>query len=467
MKNNTKAILSKQNLQYLKEQFSGQLITPESNIYHDARKVWNGMIDRYPALIARCLGKSDVINAINFARDHDLPIAVRGGGHNVSGSAVNDNGLVIDLTNMNEVFVDKQNKTVRAMAGATLGDIDRETQKDGLVTPLGIVSKTGIAGLTLNGGIGHLRRKYGLSCDNIKSVEIVTSKGEFLFVDEKNNSDLYWAIRGGGGNFGVVLSFEYQLYDLESDIYGIFSWYPEDRITDGIHRFEEFTKTASDDISLVAFTAFIPKTDDFPRDQWSKPAFVILGCHSGELSKAPNDLKSLVEYAEPVINMSGPMPYNNLQTLLDEEYPDGRRYYWKSVFIDEIDDEIIDLIIKSGDDSPSELSTIDIWHLGGVIKKIQPGETAFRHRDKPYMLTYEANWNDPDDDEKNVEWVRQNISKARNLLITSGGYGNFPGFNEDTSLTVFGDNYEKLLQIKQKYDPENIFHYNLKIPPEA
>ncbi|HKJ45353.1 MAG TPA: FAD-binding oxidoreductase [Balneolales bacterium] len=466
MKNNAQNILSVQNLQVLKEQFNGRLVMPGDESYDQSRMIWNGMIDRHPALIARCLGKSDVINAINFAREYDLPISVRGGGHNVSGSAIIDNGLVIDLSDMNEVFVDTQKKMVKAMAGATLGDIDRETSKYDLVTPLGIVSETGIAGLTLNGGLGHLRRKYGLSSDNVTSIEIVTGKGEFLFVDLKNHPDLFWAIRGGGGNFGVVLSFEYQLYDIGPDVYAVFAWYPEEFIADGLQLFKQFTKSASNDISMLAFTAFVPETDDFPRKYWSKPALVLYGCHCGDLSHAENDVKTLVKFADPIVDMSGKMPYAKLQTLLDEEYPDGHRYYWKSVYVDELNEEIINLIDHSTHSCPSKLSTIDIWHLGGAIKSLKPDDTAFWHRDKRFMLNYEANWENPADDEQNISWVRENIHKARNMLVTSGGYGNFPGFNEDNSQTVFGDNYERLLQVKQKYDPENLFRFNLKIPPE-
>ena len=467
MKNNVGNILTSRKIHALKEHFNGQLITPESEDYDQSRTIWNGMIDRRPALIVRCFGKPDVIRAIKFARENELPVSIRGGGHNVSGSAIAENGLVIDLSDMNEVFVDTQRNIVRTMAGATLGDIDRETSKYGLATPLGVVSKTGIAGLTLNGGLGHLRRKYGLSCDNIRSVEMITGNGEFLFIDQNHHPDLFWAIRGGGGNFGVVISFEYQLYDIGSDVYGIFAWYPGKHIPYGWKLFEKFTKKADNDISLLAFTAFVPKTDDFPRSQWSEPALVLFGCHSGDISKAANQLKPLVGFAKPIADFSGKLPYNKLQTLLDEEYPDGRRYYWKSVYIDELNDEIIDLLSHSTHSCPSALSTIDIWHLGGAIKKVKPHETAFWHRDKRFMLNYEANWEHPSDDEKNIAWVRENIHKARNMLVTSGGYGNFPGFNEDNSQTIFGDNYERLLQVKQKYDPENLFHFNLKIPPES
>ncbi len=373
--------------------------------------------------------------------------------------------MVIDLSEMKEVYVDTENRTARAMGGATLADVDRETQKYGLVTPLGVVSKTGIAGLTLNGGIGHLRRKYGLSCDNLKSVEIVTGDGRVKTASPEFNPDLFWAIRGGGGNFGVVISFEYQLYELKNDIYGVFSWYSGNKITEGMKQFSEYAKTASIDSSMLAFLAFIPQTDDFPRSLWSKPAFVLLGCHCGNNSSVQQELRPLLNFSEPIADFSGFMPYNKLQTMLDEEYPDGRRYYWKSVFLDDLNEEVINMIEQSGETCPSGLSTIDIWHLDGAINETDQNDTAFWHRDKPFMLTYEANWIKPSEDEKNVEWVRDNIKQAKNLTTSSGGYGNFPGFNEDSAQSIFGNNYERLVMTKQIYDPENLFNFNLNYKP--
>ncbi len=465
MSNNITPVIKKQAIATLKENFNGTIIQSRDKSYEKARHIWNGMIDKKPAVIARCLGKDDVVQAVNFARKNKLEISIRGGGHNVSGSALNNGGIVIDMSEMNEVYVDAENKTARALGGAILGNIDNETQKYGLVTPLGVVSKTGIAGLTLNGGIGHLRRKYGLSCDNLKSVEIVTGDGRVKTASPELNPNLFWAIRGGGGNFGVVISFEYQLYELKNDIYGVFSWYPGNKITEGLKQFREYAKTASNDSSMLAFLAFVPRTDDFPRSLWSKPAFVLFGCHCGNNSSVQQELRPLLNFSDPIADFSGFMPYNKLQTMLDEEYPDGRRYYWKSVFLDDLNEEVINMIEQSGETCPSGLSTIDIWHLDGAINETDQNDTAFWHRDKPFMLTYEANWIKPSEDEKNVEWVRDNIKQAKNLTTSSGGYGNFPGFNEDSAQSIFGNNYERLVMTKQIYDPENLFNFNLNYKP--
>ena len=449
----------------LRESIVGDVIDPDDDGYDDARQVWNGMINRYPAAIARCTGTADVVAAVTIAREHDVQVAVRGGGHNVAGSAVNDGGLVIDLSAMTGVHVDPEAQTVRAQGGCTLGQVDRETQVHGLATPLGVVSKTGIAGLTLNGGMGHLRREHGLSCDNLRSLEVVTANGQVVTASEDSHPDLFWALRGGGGNFGVVTAFEYECYEVGPDVFVLFTWYHGDdarAVLDGVR---EWTTDAPRGISLLPFWAFVPELDEFPESAWGEPALVLFAGYDGTKAAATETVAPLRNLADPIADLSGPTTYTDLQSMLDADYPDGRRYYWKSVFLAALSEEVIDLVVEYGRESPSKLATIDIWHLGGAVADLPQDATAFWHREKPYMLNFEANWDDPADDEANVGWVRSGIADLRDLDVASGQYGNFPGFAEDPAKLLYGDNYDRLVEVKTDYDPENLFRGNQNIQP--
>ncbi|WP_254543801.1 FAD-binding oxidoreductase [Halomarina pelagica] len=447
--------------------FGGEVIRPDDPGYDEARRIWNGMIDKRPALIARCRGPADVAAAVNFARERDLPVAIRGGGHNVAGTALCDDGIVVDLSEMDGVRVDPEARTVRAEGGATLGDVDRETQAFGLATPLGVVSETGIAGLTLNGGIGHLRRKYGLSCDNLASVDVVTADGEIRTASAEREADLFWALRGGGGNFGVVTSFEYDLHEVGPEVYGLFVVHHGDVAIEAIERFREYAASASRSASVLPFYGFVPELEEFPEDAWGEPMVVFLGCYDGETDDAVSEFRDLRTLAEPIVDFSGPMPYTELQSMLDEDYPDGNYYYWKATYLTDLDDDVIEYVVRRGEESPSALSTVDLWHLGGAIGDVAPDATAFWHREKPYMLTFEANWDDPDDSDANVEWVRESIAGVREMPVAAGGYGNFPGFHEDPALELFGGNYDRLVEVKTEYDPGNLFRLNQNVPPRA
>lgn len=467
MEKKIKERLPETRIQTLREKIRGSVILPGEQEYDHARQIWNGMIDRHPAIILQCRNNTDVVEGVNFARNNNLPLSVLGGGHNVSGNALNDNGLVLDLREMNHVHLHAEQQTIHIQGGATLGDVDRCTQQHGLAAPLGVVSKTGATGLTLNGGLGHLRRKYGLSCDNVKSVDLVTASGNLITADKFNHEDLFWAIKGGGGNFGVVVSLELQSYPLEDDVNILFVWHHANYYEEAVNEFRKFSANASDDASVIAFYAFIPRNEEFPKEVWDKPAFVFLGCHLGSQKQADSDFLPLRGVSDPILDIHEPMKYLDLQTLLDVDYPDGRRYYWKAFYAEELNTEIINLISESAKSCPSKLTTIDIWQMGGVINKLNQEETAFWHRDKPYMITYEANWDNPEEDEANIEWVRKWTKKARKLSVVAGGYANFPGFNEDPSQTVFGGNYERLAEIKTKYDPDNVFRFNTNIKPRS
>ncbi|WP_255171030.1 FAD-binding oxidoreductase [Natrononativus amylolyticus] len=451
------ARLSSEDVRSFVDAFRGEVLRPSDPEYETERRVWNGMIDRHPAIIARCTGVADVVAAVEFAREQGLPVATRGGGHNVAGTAVCDGGVVVDLAEMNGVRVDRESRTVRAEAGATLGDVDRETQLFGLATALGAVSETGIAGLTLNGGYGHLSRQYGLALDNVTSVDIVTADGRVHTASADRNEDLFWAVRGGGGSVGIVTSIEYTLHDVGPDVYVLFTWFHGDDASAVMAAFRRWAESAPRDAGVLAFAAHVPELEEFPEKAWGEPALALLGSYRGDASDAEDVFQVLLESATPVVDPSGPMAFVDMQSMLDEDYPDGLRYYWKSIYLDELTDEVIELMVRVNESAPSALSTVDLWHLGGAVGEVPRDETAFWHRDKPYMLTFEANWESPNEDEANVAWAREGIAQAQALSVASGRYGNFPGMNEDPAKLLYGGNYDRLAEIKSAYDPENVF----------
>jgi FAD/FMN-containing dehydrogenase len=437
--------------------------------YEEARLIWNGLIDKRPALIARCAGVADVIDSVNFARENDLLVAVRGGGHNVAGNAVADGGLVIDLSPMKGIRVDPERRTARAEGGATLGDIDRETQVFGLATPLGVVSETGIAGLTLGGGIGWLRRKYGLSSDNLVSVDLVTADGRFLTASETENEDLFWGIRGGGGNFGVVTSFEYRLHPVGPEVMCCFVLYPGDRAREVLKFCDEYMAEAPDEVSPLAFLGHVPPVEIFPERWHGEPYVAILVVYVGDVEEGERVLRPLRELGGPIADLSARMPYTEAQAILDEDYPDGWHYYWKSVNLDGLADEVIERLAYHAWAAPSGHSTIDVWYQGGAMARVGTSESAFGDRSSPILLGIEANWEDSQDDEANLAWVRSCFSDMRRFS-NGGMYLNFPGFLEEGEQLlrdVYGENYEQLVALKNKYDPTNLFRLNQNIKPTA
>ena len=446
----------------------GELLRSGDTEYEEARTLWNGVIDRRPALIARCAAVEDVVEAVNFARENDLRLAVRGGGHNVAGTASAEGGLVLDLSDMKSIEVDSERRTVRAAAGATIGELDEETQQHGLATPMGVVSKTGIAGLTLNGGMGHLRRKHGLSSDNLLSVELVTADGRLLTASEEENADLFWAVRGGGGNFGVVTSFEYRLHPVGPEVMCAFVFYPGDRARDVLRSAEGYVAEAPDEVSPLSFLGRVPRVEDFP-EEWHGEQFVAtLAVYDGPVEEGEEALEPLRRLGDPIVDFSGPMPYTEVQKLLDEDYPDGWRYYWKSVNVDELDDGVIEALIEHARAAPSDHSTIDLWFQGGAMGRIGAEESAFGDRSAPILVGIEANWEpERQEDEANIAWARACYSDLRRF---SGGgmYLNFPGFLEEGQGLIreaYGVNYERLVALKNQYDQANLFRLNQNIEP--
>lgn len=440
----------------------GDVIRSEDDGYHDVRAVWNGMIDKYPKLIARCRGTADVICAVDFARENDLRVAVRGGGHNVAGTAVCDDGLVIDLSEMRGVWVDPEERTAWVQGGATWADVDHETQAFGLATPGGVVSKTGVAGLTLGGGIGHLRCKYGLSCDNLRSVDVVTADGRYLTASADENEELFWGLRGGGGGLGVVTGFEFELHPVGPEVATCFVLYPGERAVECLRAYREYVSDAPDEVTTLSSAGVMPDEELFPEKVVDELKVGFLGCYAGSPEEGETALAPLRELGKPIADFSGTMPYAEFQQLLDEDYPDGMRYYWKSLYLNGLSDSAIDRICYWAETAPSPLTTVDVWELGGAVADAGLEESAFAGRQAPFLLGIEANWEDPANDEANVEWVRDCVADMRQFSDGSF-YLNFPGFFEggETALrTTFGPAYERLIALKDEYDLENLFDPN-------
>lgn len=443
----------------LRVQVHGDVVQPGDPGYDDARAVWNGMIDRRPAVIVRCSDADDVIAALAYARDHAIPLAVRGGGHNVAGSAVCDGGLVVDLSPMRDVEVDAARRRVRAQGGATIGDVDRATQEHGLAVPLGLVSETGIAGLTLGGGLGWLRRSYGMSCDNLVGADVVTAAGERLHTSETENPDLLWALRGGGGGLGVVTSFEFRAYPVGPEVSFALVFHPWKDAAAALRNYREWSGTVSDDVSSFAIVWHAPAIDEIPAEYHHQPVVVYAAAHSGDPADARADLALLRDFGEPIADLSDVMPYLEVQKLFDEDYPAHEmRYYWKSLYLTGLDDQALELLIELNEASPSPHSTLDIWQLGGAFGRVGAEETAFGDRSAPFLLGIEGNWEDAADDEVNIAWARK-VHEAMSRFSTGAEYLNFPGFYEDgerTLRTTFGANYGRLAALKKEYDPTGI-----------
>ncbi len=462
-------ILDKTVIRELRMTFGNKLILPGDADYDNTRRLWNGMIDKHPAMIIRCYGVADVIECVNFARTNRLLIAIRGSGHNVAGNATCDEGLMIDLSNMKGIHVDPSNRTVRAQPGVQLGELDRESQAFGLAVPGGLVSDTGIAGLTLGGGLGWLRRKYGLTCDNLVAVDLVTANGQFLTASPEENSDLFWGVRGGGGNFGIVTSFLYRAYPIGPENMFSFVFYPADKARTIFRHYREYTHDAPDEVSSMLLYGTTPRDDSFPESAQGKPCVIVAACYSGAVSKGRSALKSLRNLGRPLMDFSGPRRYVDIQRMFDAEYPHGRRYYWKSLYLHDLSEPVIAEILQFANRCPSPLSTIDIWHLGGAISKLADDETAISHRQTPFLLAIESNWDASDQSTKNITWTRD-FWEAMQQFSDGGVFFNFPGFFEEGDKlmkTSFGTNYARLAELKREYDPSNLFRLNQNIQPQS
>ncbi len=437
--------------------------------YDEVRAVWNGTIDRHPTVIARCATVDDVVATVDVARRHRLPIAVRGGGHNVAGLASCDDGVVVDLSPMKEVRVDPDRRLAFVQGGALWQDVDAATQQYALAAPAGLVSETGVGGLTLGGGMGWLRRKYGLTCDNLVGAEVVTAAGRRVTVGENENPDLLWALRGGGGNFGVVTSFVFRLHPVGPEVSYALVFYDGARAAEGLRALRAYSALVPDEISPVAFTAVVPDgLDGVPAELVGRPALVAAAVYVGAPEAGDASLRPLRELTEPLVDLSGRMPYVELQRFLDEEYPRGRRYYWKSAVVRELSDAVIDVVVESAARQPSALSTIDVWVMGGATAREPAGGSAYAGRDAGFVVNPEADWDDPADDAANLTWAREFIAAMKPFTV--GTYLNFPGMLEEGEQQLrssFGEHYERLVAAKDKWDPTNLFRLNHNIVPSA
>jgi FAD/FMN-containing dehydrogenase len=451
--------MDQRNVSDLAGQLDGSLQRPGDPEYHKARTIWNAMIDRKPAYIARCVSTEDVVASVRFAREHDLLVSVRGGGHNVAGNAVCDDGLMIDLTLMNNVEIDPAKRRVIAQGGCTLGTIDKASHEHGLAVPAGIVSETGVGGLALGGGVGWLVRKYGMTCDNLISAEVVTANGQVLTASAEENADLYWGLRGGGGNFGVVTSFEFQAHPVKTVIGGMII-HPREAAHDVIRFYREFTKQAP--LELTAYCALLSTPDGVP-------VTAIIGCYCGDIAASEAVLKPLREFGSPIADTMAEIERTEMQTMFDAGFPYGNRNYWKSSFMDELTDDAIDLLVEHANRITSPLSAVMIeYYFGGPSSKIGETETAFAHRDAQYDLGIIGQWQDAAEDAEQMNWARAAYD-ALQPHCNGRIYANLMGgdqMTEETQLrAAFGVNYDRLLELKRKYDPTNFFRLNQNIKP--
>ena len=452
-------------LSALRQAFYGPILMPCDPEYDTVRQIWNGaMYDRRPALILRCTGAADVIDAVNFVREHRLLATVRGGGHHVAGKAALDNAVMIDLSLMKGIQVDLKNCTARAQAGVTWGELDRETQAFGLATPGGVVSTTGIAGLTLGGGMGWLRRKYGLACDNLLSVDIVTADGQFLHADANDHQDLFWAVRGGGGNFGIVTAFEYRLYPVGPIVMNCTVFYPMAEAKRVLTAWRDFMAAAPDEVSSIAFFWAIPSVQPIPAELWAQPTLAIGAVYAGDAAEGERLLQPLRTIATPLLDLSGQMPYRMVQAGNDPFFPKaGHLYYNKSTDLTSLDDIVLDAILDRVLNAPTPIPLMVLWDYSGAVSRVPMDATAFSGRKARCLYSVDAVWDDPADSDRIIAWARDFI-KALQPFSAGGHYVNFASDNESPN-SAYGANYQRLVQIKTKYDPANLFRVNANIKP--
>jgi FAD/FMN-containing dehydrogenase len=444
----------------LKATFGGQLLKPADEGYEDARKVHNGLVDKRPALIARCRGASDVVVAVDLTRKLGLEVAVRGGGHNVTGRATIDGGVMIDLSLMKDIHVNPESRTVRAQGGVTWGELNRETQLHGLAVTGGVVSTTGIAGLTLGGGLGWLMGKYGLALDNLRAIELVTADSKVLQASKQEQSDLFWALRGGGGNFGVATSFEYELHPVGPVVGGPIV-HPIDRSRDVLAFFRDRTRSLPDEHTLFATLTHAP-------DGSGTDVAALVTCHCGPPADAEKAQRPLKQFGSPILDAVGPMPYSQLNTMLDANYPKGALNYWKSNFLTELSDAAIDTMISCFARCPTPMGQLLLEHIHGAVTRIGVGETAFPHRKEGYNFFVLTQWMEPADTNACIAWTRETFERMQ-PFFAPGRYVNYLDGDEagDPVAAAYGPNYRRLQQIKAKYDPKNFFRMNQNIRPLA
>ncbi|MFJ5073393.1 FAD-binding oxidoreductase [Streptomyces sp. NPDC088553] len=448
----------------LRERVRGTVITADDDAFDEARTVHNAMIDKRPAVIVRCVNAGDVMAAVDFARENGLDLAVRGGAHSVPGFGTCDDGVVADLSGMRGVRVDPVRRTARAEGGATWGDFNAATHPFGLATTGGIISTTGVGGLTLGGGIGYLARGLGLSCDNLVSADVVTADGRLLVADEEQNADLFWALRGGGGNFGAVTSFEYRLAPVK-DIYGGPMLFELEDAATVVRAFADHIADAPE--QLGGFPAFqiAPPLPFIPEDRHGDTFALVVACWAGPLDEGENALRPFHDFAPVVAEHVGPMPYPALNSAFDALVPPGLQHYWKANFVTELTDDAIAAHIEHAPGLPAVNSTVHIYPINGACHRVAPDATAFAYRDASFATVIAGMWPDPSVNEANIAWVRD-YYEATAPHSEEGGYINFMADDDRGRIRAnYGANYDRLVEVKRTYDPDNLFHLNQNIEP--
>jgi FAD/FMN-containing dehydrogenase len=459
------ADLEEMTIDSFRNQIRGEVLQPGDEGYDEARTVWNAMIDKKPTVIARCTGTADVISAVNFARDLGLLLSVKGGGHNVAGTAVCDDGLMIDLSLMNNVWVDPDEQIARVGGGATVGELDHETQAFGLATTGGIMSETGLGGLTLGGGFGYLARKYGLTHDNLRSIDVVTADGELVRASGSENPDLFWGMRGGGGNFGIATSFEFDLHEVGPEVLAGRLLFPVETAPAFLRFYREFMADAPNEV--MCFATFLRGSPELglPEQFHGETLLAPAVLYSGDIATGRGVLRPLREFGEPIADSIEPTPYKEHQQNIDELLREGHRNFWKSNFYDELSDGFVDTVLEHVDPLPSPFTTVFLeWHEG-AIAEAERDATAFPHRDKSFAFTIAPKWTDPERDDELIAWARE-FHEALAPYAADGVYMNYVDQDEARVQDAYGDRYERLRGIKTEWDPENLFRMNQNIKPD-
>lgn len=457
-------ILDNQTLDDLRARVRGQIVTPGDFNYDEVREIWNAMIDRRPGLIVRCTGTADVLQAIRFARQHQLLTSVRGAGHNIAGKSLHDGALLIDLCAMRTVRVDPGTRVAVAGPGATLGDVDHETQAYGLAVPTGINSTTGIAGLTLGGGFGWISRSLGLTADNLIAAEVVTAEGERLRCDENNHADLFWAIRGGGGNFGIVTSFEFKLHPVGPEVMSGPVIFPFDQAGSVLHKYREFCASCPEELTVWAVMRDAPPLPFLAPEVHGTRVLILAALYNGPLDAGEKALSSLRELGQPITDGFGPHPFAGFQQAFDPLLTPGARNYWKSHNFTELSDGLIDTLVDYGYRLPSPQSEIFVAQMGGATNRVAPDATAYPHRDVEFIMNVHTRWETSDRDNVCIAWARE-FYDATEPFATGGVYVNFISEDEDRIQGAYGANYDRLSEVKAKYDPDNFFSLNQNVRP--
>ena len=448
----------------------GRVLTPTEPGYDDIRPAFNAMHQGRPAVVVGCSGTADVVAAVNFARDRGLALAVRGGGHSIAGLSTIEGGLLIDLGEMNGVQVDTERRLVHVQGGAVLGDVDRETQAFGLVAPSGVVSDTGVAGLTLGGGYGWLRRRYGLACDGLVEAQVVCADGEVLTASADSNPDLFWAIRGGGGNFGIVTSFTFRLQELGPEVAFAAVMYPIEEVGDVLRKWRDYVEQVPNEVTSVCVTTTFPANPAMPEAVHDRPVAIVGGVHSGDVEEGMRVMQPLRELGTVLFDMSGPTPFVGVQSGFDPLFPRNQlRAYWKALYLKALDDEAIDMIAARAQSRPAPPTLVNTFHMGGAIGDVGPEDSAFAERSAPYLISIDGQWTDETDDDANVDWVRSTFAQLEEFgtgsvyLNFTGRAGEAPSAGVDSA---FGRNLQRLAEVKKAYDPDNLFNLNDNIAPD-